>query len=451
MKRLGTFLILLALVAGLIPVRARAQTGEGVQQAMVPERGKATRAAKLRTSLDPTDPDTVWIGHIHDAAFTAGGTMPAGGYGPYHVGRGPNFPTKSGSTIGSNGTWDFDRFQATDKDSLQGWWPMVRCFQSGATTFPDYRRAMFALDHGNQVNYVINQGQPKRTFGVTGLWHRDRGNAAYAPADTAAGHNVQNVKWSATEVGGAGSTASAWMGMRSTGDLSAVDLIANGGTGNAFNADLLQYQGNNGFNAVGSVAVNGTDHSFPGYGSQMDQMLYRDVQLNEGDGLTISFNFSTNMSTDKNTTTGARAGWFDKDPVSNAQIGVGSGATPSNDGNFISSDGAGANAPADSFMVYVGAPVNDDNVTFSAPLFVGGNEITTVYDKKRRWFSEVLQLGGNCPSCAIIGKEIASYAGNNVPTSVSCNFGALYPTELQAIKDADGATRSEEHTSELQS
>src|SRR5262245_15687292 len=275
MKRLGTFLILLALVAGLIPVRARAQTGEGVQQAMVPDRGRATRAAKLRTSLDPTDPDTVWIGHIYDPAFTAGGTMPAGGFGPYHVGRGPNRPTKSGGTIGDNGVRDFDRFQASDKDSLQGWWPIVRCFQSGATTFPDYRRAMFALDHGNQVNYVINQGQPKRTFGVTGLWHGDRGNAAYAPADTAAGHNVQNVKWAATEVGGAGSTASAWMGMRSTGDLSVVDAIANGGTGNAFNADLLQYQGNNGFNAVGSVAVNGTDHSFPGYGSPMGQELQR--------------------------------------------------------------------------------------------------------------------------------------------------------------------------------
>src|SRR5262245_11304018 len=231
MKRLGTFLILLALVAGLIPVRARAQTGEGVQQAMVPDRGRATRAAKLRTSLDPTDPDTVWIGHIYDPAFTAGGTMPAGGFGPYHVGRGPNRPTKSGGTIGDNGVWDFDRFQGqfapggAERDSLQGWWPMVRAFQSGATTFPDYRRAMFGLDHGNQVNYVINQGSPKRTFGVTGLWHRDRGNAAIAGSDTMPGTNVQNVKWAATEVGGAGSTASAWMGLRSHGDLSVVDAI----------------------------------------------------------------------------------------------------------------------------------------------------------------------------------------------------------------------------------
>ena len=114
--------------------------------------------------------------------------------------------------------------------------------------------------------------------------------------------------------------------------------------------------------------------------------MYRDVVLGEGDGLTISFNFSTNMSTSKATTVGVQAGWFDKDPISNAQIGVGAGALPSSDGNFISSSVAGANAPCDSFMVYVGAPVDDNNVTFSAPLFVGGNEITTVYDPQRNNF-----------------------------------------------------------------
>jgi hypothetical protein len=227
------------------------------------------------------------------------------------------------------------------------------------------------------------------------------------------------------------------MGIRSHGDLSHVDLVSNGGTGNPFNSSLVQYQGNNGFNQIGSVHANGTDHNFPGYGSQVDQMLYRDVALTEGQGLTISFNFSTNMSTNKNTTAGVRAGWFDKDPISNAQIGVGAGATPSSDGNFISSSVAGAAAPCDSFMVYVGAPVDDNNVIFSAPLFVGGSEITTVYDKKRRWFSEVLQITG--PG-GIIGKEILSVAGDNAAQSVSLDFGALYPTELQAIKDADGAS-----------
>src|SRR5262245_16794705 len=261
----------------------------------MPETRGLPRAARLRTAQDGVDPDTVWIGHIYDQTWTAGGTMPAGGYGPYRVGRGPNRPTKSGGTIGGNGVWDFDRFQGpfspggAENDSLQGWWAVARPYQNFIETPHDYRKAFGWLDYGNQVNYVINQGSPKRTFGVTGLWHRDRGNAPYAPADTVPGHNVQPVKWSPTEVGGAGSTASAWMGMRSHGDLSHVDDVSLGGTGNPFNAALLQYQGNNSYNSVGSVSVNGTDHNFPAYGSQMDQMLYRDVPLAEGDGLTISF------------------------------------------------------------------------------------------------------------------------------------------------------------------
>jgi hypothetical protein len=453
--RPATTLLAVAFTLVVFPDWSSAQPGEVIETAMIPEPRRASSKARLRTAIDPADPDTVWIGHIYDPGFTAGGTMQAGGYGPYHVGRGPNRPTKSGGTIGANGTWDFDRFQPGETDSLFGWWPLARCYQSGATTRPDYQRAFFALDFGNQVNYVINQGSPKRTFGVVGLWHRDRGNIVYAASDTvedkdpiAGGTqdnitNVQPVLWSPTEVGGAGSTASAWMGMRSHGDLSHRDLVSNGGTGNCFNDDLLQYQGNNGFNAIGSISVNGTDHNFPGYGSQMDQMLYRDIPLAEDDGLVISFNFSTNMSTAKNTTTGVRAGWFDKDPLSNAMIGTGTAAPPSNDGNFISSDAAGANAPCDSFMVYVGAPVDDENVTFSAPLVVHGNTITSVYDRKRRWFSEVLKLNGPCLTgspCSIIGKEIASYAGVRPPTSVTCNVGALYPTQLQAIKDADGVT-----------
>ena len=448
--------VVLALVASFPAGPAAAQSGDGLIQAMIPDRRDVTRAARLRAAQDPGDPDTVWIGHIYDQSFTAGGRMVAGGYGPYRVGRGPNRPTRAGApvTIGDNGTWDFDRFQSqfspggAETDSLQGWWPIGRPYQSGATTFPDYRRAFQGLDYGNNVNYVINQGATKRTFGVVGLWHRDRGNITYAASDTVEDKdpiapgiqdnitNVQPVLWSPTEVGGAGSTASAWMGLRSHGDLSHRDEVANGGTGNYFNADLLGYQGNNGFNQIGSVSVNGTDHEFPGYGSQMDQMLYRDIQLPEGDGLIISFNYSTNMSTLKNTNPGTAIGWFDKDPVSNAQIGVGSTAMPSNDGNFISTGAFGAGGPCDSFMVYIGAPVNDNDVVFSVPLFVGANEITTVYDPKRRWFSEVLRCTNNDQHY----KELLSVAGVRTPTAVTVNVGALYPTALQDIKDADGVT-----------
>jgi hypothetical protein len=455
MRKLFMAILALAGASSMFePVRVYAN--DGIVMETVPEK-RVTRAARLKTA-DGSDPDTVWVGHVDDAAFTAGGKMTAGGYGPYHVGRGPAFHVRSGTptTIGSNGTWSFDRFQAGETDSLFGWWPIRRRYAStGGLTLDDTQRPWWCLDYGNQANYAINQGAPKRTFGVVGVWHRDRGNTVvYTAADTLASYfsslknanpavagndpsnlrsiNVQPVQWSPTELGGAGSTASAWMGVRSHGDLSHVDDTANGGTGNPFNSALFNYQGNNGDNQVGSTTANGTDHNFPGYGSQMDQMLYRDVNLAEGDGLTISFNFSTNMSTSKITATQRQIGWFDKDPISPAQTGA--FGSPTLDGNFISS--SAQTGPVDSFMVYIGAPVNDANVTFSAPLIVNGSPVTTVYDPKRRWFSEVIRCveGGGS-----LYKELMSVAGVNAAQGVSINVGSLYPTVLQAIKDANGA------------
>jgi hypothetical protein len=57
-------------------------------------------------------------------------------------------------------------------------------------------------------------------------------------------------------------------------------------------------------------------------------------------------------------------------------------------GNFISSSAAGVNAPQDSFMVYVGAPVNDAACVYSDGV------TRPVYDKQRRWFSEVIKIFG---------------------------------------------------------
>ncbi len=435
------FMAILALAGAwslLVPVRVYAQQGDPVQE-MRPDWKSVTRAARLRTAIDPGDGDTVWVGHVYDPTWSAGGKMPAGGYGPYKVGRGPNFPKRAGFpvTMGDNGTWDFDRFQADEADSLQGWWPLARPYQAGLTTFGDYGRAFFGLDYGNSVNYVINQGSPKRTFGVVGLWHRDRGNITYAPSDTIAGHNVKNVVWSPTEVGGLGSTASAWMGIRCEGDLSHRDEVSLGGTGNYFNGEVIQYEGNNGFNFVGSRGTSGTDHNFPGYGSQMDQMLYRDIDLTGVTGLNISFNYSTNMSNQKNTTPGQEIGWFDKDPISDAHTGLNPTATATSDGNFISATlaaGGSTGAPVDSFMVYIGAPVNDANVNFSAPLFVGINQITTVYDPKRRWFSEVLR----CTGGDVHYREVLSVAGVNTNTPVSINVGSLYAAALADIKAVSG-------------
>src|SRR5262252_11189444 len=120
--------------------------------------------ARLRTSL-ANDPDTIWIGHIADPNWVPKdrngtplpnsprgpsggpliyGTVPIGGYGPYHVGRGDNLPggdvssgVPGGAGTSFNGIWDFDHFQAGD-DTLQGWWPIARPYQpDGASNTND--------------------------------------------------------------------------------------------------------------------------------------------------------------------------------------------------------------------------------------------------------------------------------------------------------------------------
>ena len=145
----------------------------------------------------------------------------AGGYGPYRVGRGPNHVTKSGGTVGDNGVWDFDRFQSRSRparraDSLQGWWPVARCFQSGATTFPDYRRAHVRARPRQPGELRHQPGSAQADLRCDGsLAPGPRQRRASRPPTRLPDTNVQPVKWSPTEVGGAGSTASAWMGMRS--------------------------------------------------------------------------------------------------------------------------------------------------------------------------------------------------------------------------------------------
>src|ERR1041385_4464612 len=97
------------------------------------------------------------------------------------------------------------------------------------------------------------------------------------------------------------------------------------------------------------------------------------------------------MSTSIGTAASTRTGWFHGDPLAVTA------------GNFISSSAAGANAPQDSFMVYVGAPVND-------AACVNSDGVTrTVYDKQRRWFSEVLKIFG--PGANYY--EIFARAGDN--------------------------------------
>src|SRR5258705_3298837 len=84
----------------------------------------AARKAGLRTNADPTDPDTVWVGHISGTYAVPWSANPNWtGWGPFHVGRGgyrgSTFPA-SADTLGNNSYWGFDHFDSGGTDTLQG-------------------------------------------------------------------------------------------------------------------------------------------------------------------------------------------------------------------------------------------------------------------------------------------------------------------------------------------
>ena len=366
----------------VVPVAVGANDINDVEEILIPESPgfHSTLATRLRSSNTGTDPDTVWIGHIADPAWRPkdrnGNVMSAqsfptiatGGYGPYHVGRGDNRPG-IGPGSSYNGVWDWDHLQPGEADSLMGWWPLARPYSSLPNlNFPDDKdRPFFGLDYGNLGNYVINQGL-KRTFGVTGYWHRDVGRNSQPLPDTGSVVPGPNVEWRPLS-----GNASAWCGLRASGDMTHIDPI----TSNPHNQSVLGYHGNNSSMPAGSVSVLGTDANYPGYGSQWDQMLYQDLVLTSNTDLHVRFEYATHMS--RGQPLAPHVGYFYLDPTR---------VVAPNDGNFISGFDAAANlqSPVDSFMVYVGLPVADGNCRYADGSF------RTVHDPQRRWFSEVLRL-----------------------------------------------------------
>lgn len=330
--------------------------------------------------------DTTWIGYSTDPAVT----------NYWHVGPGPNRPLAP--TYKTTGLWQWD--DIIHGDSLQGWWP-VRYNHTNASgaVRTDVNRPWWAVEIGNQASYVINQGKfdttklgtqyaGNRTFGVVGVWHSDPGNAAGI-----------GVGWAPL-----GGTKSAWMGLRQHGDLTVSDPI----TGNPFNYSTLDR----------NLAVTNTQpatlSAFPGYASYMDQMLYRDVDISGTAGpVTIGFKYATAMSTLKNPTAATRTGWFDGDPLT------------VNPGNFISAEAgtpANAEAPIDSFQVYVGKPVEGT--------FTGSDGNThSVYDPLRRWFNEVLDVGARF--------WLLGQAGDHAASTASV---VVSPAEIAAIKAGGNTT-----------
>src|SRR5262249_18611532 len=262
---------------------------------------------------------------------------------------------RPGTAAPTNSLWDWDNTAGIQApDSLQGWWPYVREYNlTGGVTVTDDQRPWWCLDYGNVGNYVISQqASAKRTFGVIGYWHADGGRNQ--PGGSA-------VMW--TPLAG---SRSAWCGLREYGDNSVQDQV----TKQYYNGNAVTMFGEN------SPGTGGTAKRLPGYLDQMDQMLYRDIAVTSGHALAVSFLFRTRMSTSIGTTASARSGWFHGDPLAVTA------------GNFISSSAAGANAPQDSFMVYVGSPVNDAACVYSDGV------TRPVYDKQRRWFSEVVKVFG---------------------------------------------------------
>lgn len=359
MKKPFVALLLLIGAAAMVASNAFAQADDLgiklVNAKMVKEQINS-RASRLGVSAGP-DPDSVYVGK----SFT--NHTAADNY--WNIYTGNYFP---GTNDPTNAFWDWDNsvgIQAAD--SLQGWWPLHRQYNSaGGLTLTDDNRPWWAIDHGNIANYVLSQqSSAKRTFGVVGIWHADAGNTA-----------GNAVKWSPLS-----GTKSAWCGLRQHGDNTHIDAV----TGNPFNQNVVAALHD------GGAGGGGSNNNFPGYPDQIDQMLYRDIAITSSQSLAVSFLYRTRMSTSIGTTASTRTGWFHGDPLAVTA------------GNFISSSAAGTNAPKDSFMVYVGAPVNDAACVYS------DGTTRAVYDKQRRWFSEVLKVFG----AGNTYYEIFAAAGNN--------------------------------------
>jgi len=268
--------------------------------------------------------------------------------------------------------WNWDPEEAGGNgfikgDSLQGWWPFRLPWRSyGSTAIPDYIIPSAGLDYGNAANYVPIQGRP---FGVIGVWHKDPGGD---PAGTNPGSN--GVRWVPLE-----GTNSAWCGLRAHGDVAVTDAI----TGQPFNADLARF--NQRTFAPGPIST----PKFPGYMDQWDQMLYRDIDMSSSPtgNLKLAFKYSTRMSIGTD-----YMGWYDKDPLSIAGQLVTPAPTygPCAVGNYIAAVDQGRLGPIDSFMVYVGQPVEGTFQPFNGTCTVPSGRLP-IYDPLRRWFDEVIE------------------------------------------------------------
>jgi hypothetical protein len=371
MKKPFVALLLILAAAAMVASNAFAQVdelgGSELGNKLVNAQKQQSRASRTGASVT-APPDTVYVGKSGADHRVFTGPVITGNY--WNIFTGDYSPSNPG--LATNAYWGFDNSVGLPADTLNGWWPIHMAYGITSGTQADNIRPWMALDHGNIANYVLSAGPAAaRTFGLIGMWHADPGV-------------TNGVNWSPL-----GGTQSAWCGLRHHGDNTVVDQY----TKNPFTQDVVANYNVGGGGSLGGGSQNG----FPGYPDQIDQLLYRDIPMTVGNALTVSFKYRTRMSTLFGTTAATRTGWFHGDPLA---------VTAS---NFVSSTALGLSAPQDSFMVYVGAPVNDADVwhsdrTTTLPL-------VPVYDPQRRWFSEVLKVFG--PGANYF--EILGVAGNNPP------------------------------------
>ncbi len=148
----------------LVSPRAKAERGTaGARQS--PARISATCQA-----VAPWHCDSIWIGHSVQTVVP--GTPSTYSSSPWKVGRGLNRPGVPGAANNS-GVWTWDNL-AAGEDSLEGWWPMRRVYSiTGGLTLADTDRPWWAVDFGNQGNYVLQKSHAVagggRTKGV--VWY----------------------------------------------------------------------------------------------------------------------------------------------------------------------------------------------------------------------------------------------------------------------------------------
>jgi hypothetical protein len=301
-------------------------------------------SSAVRAEFSTSQLDTIYVGYL------AGSRSATNPYG-----------------VGVGGVWDFDQ-EISGTDSTQFWQFFLagwRFFSTSTLPLPGDRPSWY-FDHGNEVNIGdTNLWLDRENRGMHSARTGDAATAGYLRTGITGYWHVDDMAGVSAPVAGANS---AWCGLRGPNDFSYTDEV----TGNPLSGDLAR------FFWFGGAVIG----SWPGYGDQIEQILYHDFDLVNGDGSDqLSFDYRTDMSSLLATENNGSA-WFNPDPTSAA--------------NFVLN-------PMDSLMVWVGLPTE------------------SAYDVNKRWLSEVLDFGSASQPVKVFADT--GLSGGNVSVPLPA-FGA---------------------------